>query len=233
MAKVTKEEAVVTVEKVFWEKPDGKLVPIESIPDEDIARDKFVSDLITQAEALQQVIIEAKMKLTQQIDNYLAERATAKKVKDWKGNAIITDFSGTARVVRKIGKFIVFDEKLQLAKRIIDECVIQWSGTSDANLVAMVNMAFDVNNAGAVDRDAILGLKKLKVNGPTRARWNEAMELIFESQMTQATKPYDYFQQRDADGVWQNIVLDYAALGVRRLLDESFGISQPQSPSEV
>jgi hypothetical protein len=219
MAKITTEEAVVKVEKVFWEKPDGKLVPVESITDEDIAKDKLVTELIEDAEELQRVIIKAKARLTQKIDDYLAARATAKLIKNWKGNAIITDFSGAARVVRKIGKFMVFDEKLQLAKQIIDECVIQWSGDSNSNLVAMVNMAFDVNNSGAVDRDAILGLKKLKVDGPTKARWQEAMDLIFESQMTQATKPYDYFQQKDADGVWQNIVLDYGALGVRRVLE--------------
>lgn len=235
MAKKQIEETQVVVKKEYWENSSGKLVPIESIEPEDQARDAFVTQIISDAIAFQAETARVKADFANRIEAFLNGKAMKVTKKPWEGNATITDFSGLNRIIRKIGKFMVFDENLNLAKQIIDECVIQWGANSNSNLVAMVNMAFNVNNAGAVDREAILSLKKLPVDGPTKPRWQEAMDLITKSQQTQATKEYFFFQTREPKEEWVTIVMDFSSIGKRNVVEKekpATGSSQPQGDLE-
>lgn len=211
MAQVKKTEVQVVKEQVYWLDSSGKEIPLEAIDDEIKAEDELVEQLIGKAKDLQGIIKERKAEMSNLINTHLAAKA-AKFKKEWKGNAVFRDFSKEKAIYKKIGRFISFDNNLQLAKQLIDECFVAWGGNSNSNLVAVVNKAFDVNNAGKVDVKEILCLRKIKISGEKADTWKQAMDLIADSITVQSTKDYFYFQEKDEKGVMRTIVLDFSSL---------------------
>jgi hypothetical protein len=123
---------------------------------------------------------------------------------------MLTGFSGRKRIQIKINKVIEFDERLQLAKQKIDDCLERWSQGANDNLKAVVFDAFKVDRKGNVDTKRILGLRKLKIND--RA-WKEAMELITQAVTITGTRSYILFQVREnQDSEWDTLRLDLAGV---------------------
>jgi hypothetical protein len=211
MAKIETEEVVVTKKQVYWVDANGNKVPVEALDEEVIAEDTLVSKLITKAHELQEHIKMVKAEMAVMINANLATKA-GKIKKEWKGNAVLRDFSRDKAVFKKIGRFLTFDNNLQLAKQLIDDCIVAWGGDSNANLVAIVSKAFDVNQAGKVDAKEILGLRKLKIIGEKADVWKRAMDLIADAITVASTKDYFYFQEKDEKGVMRTIVLDFSSL---------------------
>ncbi len=214
MAKVIEEDVVVTKKVIFWTNPQGKPVQFDSIKDEDVAQDKFVSGIVERAKALQAYIKAEKEAMTQELNDYLESVAHRYAEKEWLGNAQVSDFGHTQQVCRKMGRFITFDATLQVAKQKIDRCITAWGGDSNANLVSIITATFDVNQAGKIDVQRILSLRKQKVTGDPEivAIWNEAMEIISNSVQTEFSKAYLYFREKDSLNEWKGIPLDFSSL---------------------
>lgn len=199
---------VKTGKTVFWVDGEGMEVPEKYVAPELKSRDAFVTKQVARARQLHLVIKNFKRQMEEEIAAYL-DGSAQREGEEWVGGTTLYNFSMDESIAIKVHKTWVFDEKLQIAKQKIDRVIAERSGNSDELIVALVNRAFRVDSKGEVDARQMIGLRQLKVDDPL---WNEAMELIADSQKVQSTKTYFYFQEAGADGKMESIVLDFAAL---------------------
>lgn len=192
----------------YWIDGDGVEVPEKYIKDSDISRDILVVNMVNKARQLNMIIKNAKLQMEQAIADYLTGTA-AREGETWTGGTTLYSFSMDEAITIRVAKKWTFDEKLQIAKQKIDRVIESRSEGSDELIVALVNRAFKVDSKGEVDARQMIGLRQLKVEDPL---WQEAMDLIADSQKVQSSKTYFYFQESGEDGKLKSIVLDFAAL---------------------
>lgn len=104
---------------------------------------------------------------------------------------------------------IQFNEKLQVAKPLIDRCIRRWADGSRSEIRLLVEDAFNVDKQGNINKNQILGLHRLPIED---AEWQEAMRAITDSIQVVSTKTYMRFYERQHDGSYAHIALDAAAL---------------------
>lgn len=200
-----------TVPKGYWEDANGAYIPVSKIKDIDKDRHHTVVSLIDSAKAqhaaLAQFKATAMLQVQAFIDRSLAEYDA--KAGGKKGNVTLHSFDGRYRIVRQMQETMVFDERLQAAKALIDECIHSWSRGSNANIKALINDAFQVDKAGKINTERVLGLRRLKIDDET---WSRAMDAISDSITVASSKLYVRFYERNEAGAYVAISLDLAAL---------------------
>lgn len=200
-----------TIPKGYWEDAKGALVPVDKIKPIDKARDKSVKTMIDQAKKLAEAIAMFKAAAMAEVTNFMDLSASEYGVElgGKKGNVTLTSFDGRYKVIRAIAETIAFDERLQVAKALIDERIHEWSKGSNANIKALVNQAFQVDQQGKVSTGRVLGLRTLSIDDP---QWKRAMDAISDSMKTVSSKSYIRFYERDdASGEYRPIALDVSA----------------------
>lgn len=193
---------------VYWIDGEGVETPEKYIDKSLKDRDAFVSSKVAKARQMHTILKTFKLQMEHDIAKFLDDSAQ-REGEEWVGGTTLYNFSMDESISIKIAKKWTFDEKLQIAKQKIDKVIEARSEGSDDLIVALVNRAFKVDSKGEVDAKQMIGLRQLKVDDPL---WNEAMELIADSQKVQSTKTYFYFQEAGEDGKMKSIVLDFAAL---------------------
>ena len=126
----------------------------------------------------------------------------------WRGIALAS-FDGRYQIKRQISEHLSFDERLQAAKALIDECLKSWTEGSPSELQAIVNDAFYVDREGRINTGRILGLRRLEIKDD---RWQRAMAAISDSIQVTGVKAYFRAYERDRHGKMVAIPLDMAAL---------------------
>jgi hypothetical protein len=200
-------------DQLYMPDSKGALVPIELVKPADKLRDQLVRELAASAEAASKSLAEFKAKAFADVDAFLAmvaEKYGAKAVPGGeKGNVTLLSYDGRVRIQVQVADVTSFkSEELQACKSIIDALIAEWSADSQAEIRAIVMNAFRVDNAGQINRGALLGLRRLDIQDP---RWAEAMKALNDSISVDGTKPYIRFARRSAtDKAWENISLDIA-----------------------
>jgi hypothetical protein len=198
-------------QKGRWIDSTGVGVPAKYIKPLEKKRDAMVEKLHKKALALQAKMTAFRAEFDAEVEHYLNQVATeVGATENPGGNYQFTGFSGDKRVSVKRSSFIDFDEKLKFAKEIIDRCLERWSAGGNANLQAVVFDAFKVDKRGLIDRQRIIGLRRLNIKD---AEWQEAMDLIGESIVVTGVKDYIKVEERcPENGEWRSIRLDIAAV---------------------
>lgn len=189
----------------------GRLVPLESIKEIDLARDALVAEVIKKANQVSAQLTSFKASLAADLQAFLelsAEKYGA-KMGGVKGNVTITSYDGKYQVMRAIADQLIFDERLQAAKELIDDCLREWTRDSGAEIRALINDAFQVDKKGRVNTKRILGLRKLKIDHP---KWLQAMEAISDAVQVVGSCTYYRLYERDANGNYQQIPLDLSSV---------------------
>jgi hypothetical protein len=142
----------------------GALVPIELVKSADKLRDQLVRELAASAEEASKSLAEFKAKAFAEVDAFLAmvaDKYGAKAVPGGeKGNVTLLSYDGRVRIQVQVADVISFkSEDLQACKSIIDALIAEWSADSQAEIRAIVMNAFRVDNAGQINRGALLGLR--------------------------------------------------------------------------
>ena len=191
----------------MWIDAKGDAIPPKYIDPIDKKRDKVVVKIIKKAEKLSKQIAKFKEEVFNEINAYLTwvEEQYNTTATTQKGNKQLSDFSNVYRVEILVSNIIEFDERLQIAKNLIDECIENWSNGADDKIKTLVEHAFKVDKKGNLDKQRILGLKNLKIKD---AKWKEAMTIIEDSMRIVSKKRYVRFSKRDASGSWQTIPID-------------------------
>lgn len=196
----------------FLENAQGHLVPVGSILPMDLKRHDVVTSILKDTFAERDRLIDFKRKIYLRVQDFLAESAKdsgARKFGGKKGNVTLTSFDGKYKVIVAVNDTIQFNEKLQIAKQLIDKCIANWSEGANENLRAIVDDAFNVGKSGLVSTSRVLGLRRLNIKDAT---WKKAMDAITESMQVASSKTYMRFYERQQDGSYKQIPLDVAAL---------------------
>jgi hypothetical protein len=196
----------------YWADANGSLVPISKIKQIDKDRQAVVSQLCAEAKKTSAMLVAFKLSATQAIADFVERSLAEYDVKHGgkKGNVTLVSFSGDFKIVRQMQETITFDERLQAAKALIDECIQSWSKGSSANIKVLVNDAFQVDQQGKISTGRVLRLRRLEIKDEA---WQRAMQAISDSLQVSSTKPYIRFYERyEPTGEYLPITLDVAAL---------------------
>lgn len=201
------------IPKGYMQDARGALVPTTKVKDVDKARDQVVKRLCQAAHEMSLQLSQFKLLAMSELEQFVELSATQYDQElrgaKGKGNVTLTSYCGRWKVERQIAEHMVFDERLQVAKTIIDGRVHEWSRGANANIKALVNHAFQVDKAGNVNTGRVLSLRTLKIDDP---EWARAMEAIADAMKVVSTTAYIRFYERDANGKYQAISLNAASV---------------------
>lgn len=194
----------------YMENTQGHLVPIETVKPIDMERNSLVLELMDKARQLAGTLAAFKATALDDIQAFVelsGERYGA-NLGGKKGNVTLLSYDGRFKLIRSVDDFITFDERLQAAKALIDDCLKRWTEGSNANLRAIVNDAFQVDKTGRINTNRVLGLRRLDIQDET---WKQAMQAISDSVQVVSSKNYIRFYERQADGSYTQMNLNIAA----------------------
>lgn len=198
--------------KQFMTDAQGRQVPVSMIKKFDLKRNDLVCSIMERAFAERERLAEFKQQVWEEIQSFVDESAKdsgAKKLGGKKGNITLTSFDGRYKLIVAVNDGILFNEKLQIAKQLIDECIGKWSKNARPELKVLVDDAFNVGKNGLVSTGKVLGLRRLNI---TDATWRRAMDAITESIQVVSSKTYMRFYERQDDESYKQIPLDVASL---------------------
>ena len=197
--------------KEFMTNTQGHQVPIDMVAEIDKLRDQTVRNITNKALEMKKQLVAFKQELRGELYSYLDKsyKFYKKSYGGKKGNITLMSYDGSLKLMLAVNEHIVFDERLQIAKTIIDECINKWSKGSRSEIRALVNSAFYVDKAGNINTARILGLRRLDITDPD---WKKAMEAITESIQVSGSKEYLRVYTREANGEYKQVPLDVAAL---------------------
>lgn len=191
--------AKVTIEgKTYWRDATGTLTPEELVRDIDKERDELVTAWVEKAKALNRQMGEFKDGVFGDIGAFIelsAEKYGA-KVGGNKGNVTLFSYDGKYKIQRAINESLQFDERIQAAKILIDECLNEWSEGSRPELKALIERAFNVDKEGNLNTSRILGLRRVDIKDD---RWRRAMDAISDSVQVIGSKSYVRMYERVGD----------------------------------
>lgn len=197
-------------EKGNWILPTGETVPPKFVKTLDKRRDRMVEQIVRESRKVNGALTRLRRYMESQIGDYLAWLEKEENVSLNKGgNYLFTSFSGDLQVEVKVAQFLDFDERLQVAKTLVDQCIDEWSEGANDKIKVIVQEAFSTNK-GRLDTKRVLGLRRYQIKD---ARWQHAMTLIGESVVVSRSKSYIRVRERvGADEAWQAIALDLAQI---------------------
>ena len=193
------------------EDAQGRFVPEAQIRDIDKLRDELVQRLIARASALSITIANEKKLFFSEIEAFVSLSLSEYGVERGgeKGNVTLMSYDGRYKILRAISELIKFDERLQAAKSLIDECLNDWTSEAPSELRAIVQDAFRVDQAQNIRVQQVLGLRRFSIEDE---RWKRAMTAISESIQIVGSKSYVRFYQRIGNtNKWHQIPLDISA----------------------
>ncbi|WP_320130277.1 DUF3164 family protein [uncultured Sphaerochaeta sp.] len=197
--------------KTYYENSRGSLVPEELIKPYDLIKDQTVMLCFHQVMELRSQMEEVKLQVMQSVSELQDVLASEYKVKlgGKKENLCVTSYDGSIRIIVAVNEYQSFDEKIHIAKQVIDGCIERWSEGTNANLKAIIDQAFALNQSGHMNIRSIVGLRKLNIED---ADWVKAMTIISDSLQTVTSKKYFRVYRRDPFGKYQMIDFDLASI---------------------
>jgi len=188
----------------------GHLVPTSKIEAIDLLRDELVKELTNEAETIAKQLQQFKVKALMNIQDFidLSAQTYGQHIGGKKGNASLVSFDGNLMIKRSINENITFDERLIVAKSLIDNCIHEWTQGGNDNIKALVEHAFQTDKEGNISVTRILGLRRLDIEDE---QWLKAMEAIADSISITGSKTYLRLYQRNAKDTMEQISLDIAS----------------------
>ena len=189
----------------------GNWVAIANIRPIDLARDDLVKEKIVKIKALHVELKALKQELINDVDAFvnMSLEQYGVKLGGRKGNVSLSSFDGKYQIARQISETLVFDERLQAVKVLIDECLREWTRDSGSEIRTLVEHAFRVDKKGKLNTAAILSLGKLDIK---HEKWQMAMKAMQESLSVSGSCEYIRAYELDENGKPQAISLDFASL---------------------
>lgn len=182
----------------YMRNAQGHLVPLALIKPVDQERDRLVRELTDLAKELNQRLIQTKTKIFGDVAAFAELSAEQYGVKRGgkKGNITLHTYDGRFKLQLATAENLTFDERLQAAKALIDECINEWAKGSRPEIMALVQQAFQTDKEGNLNVGRILALRRLEIGDQ---RWQQAMKAIGESIQVIGTKQYIRFYERVGD----------------------------------
>ena len=179
----------------FLKDAKGHLVPLDLVKPIDMARNDLVLELVGKAQVVSATLAAFKADAFGDIKAFVDMSAEQYKTKvgGKKGNVTLMSFDGQYKVVLAAQDNIRFDERLQAARALIDECLTEWTQDARSEVRAIVNEAFRADKQGEISTGRVLALRRMEI---TDARWQRAMEAIGDAVQVVGSKSYIRVYQR-------------------------------------
>jgi hypothetical protein len=189
----------------------GSLIPNDMVKPIDKMRDELVRDIVNAALRASEILTKFKASAMGDIEAFIQLSAEKYEVKVGgdKGNVTLFSFDGEYKVMRAISDRLTFDERLQVAKALIDECINEWSDGVRPEIKVLVDDAFQVDKQGKINTERVLRLRRLDIKAD---KWLKAMDAIGDSIQVASSKKYIRIYQRQKSGDYRQIDLDLAAV---------------------
>lgn len=187
----------------------GHLVPLDMIKPIDLARDDLVRELVAAGQTLSDQIAAFKRRVYSDVGAFVSMSAEeyGAKFGGEKGNITLPTFNGEYKLQISKADNITFDERLQAAKDLVDECITEWSEGSRPEIKVLVQQAFETDKEGSINAGRVLALRRLDIKDE---KWQSAMLAISESVQVVGTKTYIRLYERLENGAYVGIPLDIA-----------------------
>jgi hypothetical protein len=212
MTEATHPGAIDVGGKPYLRDAKGNLVPLAAVKPVDLLMDETVRAITDKARALSAQLQAFKAETFHTVASLQALIAQDYGVTlgGVKGNVTLNTFDGCEKVTIQTADLVELGPELQVAKALIDECLLEWSAGSGAELEALVHRVFQVDKQGQINRAALYML--FRVNSADE-RWKRAMEAIRDSMRVIGSKSYARCHERAAcDAAWHAIALDLASV---------------------
>lgn len=196
----------------YMQDAKGALWPKDTVREIDLVRDELVREIVARAKEQSEQLAKFKAGVFGDIEAFvqLSGEKYGVKMGGAKGNVSLLSFDGRYKLQRAVAESLAFDERLQIAKELIDQCIHEWSTGSRAEIRALVNDSFQVDKEGRVNAARILSLRRLDI---TDEKWGKAMQAISESIQVAGSKTYFRVYERVGDtDQYRPISLDIAAV---------------------
>lgn len=196
----------------LWKDAKGRYIPEEMVKPIDKIRDELVKRLFEAAQSHHNTLKEFKdicfTEVSEFVDLSAKEYGTTFGGK--KGNVTLYSFDGSIKIQIANHENIRFDERLQAAKCLMDECANDWVKGARPELVTFINDAFQVDKQGEISVGRILALRRHDIDDE---RWKRAMQAIADSVQVVGSKSYVRFYKRVAGSdQYQPLSLDIASI---------------------
>lgn len=203
----------INVQEGFMLNARGGLDPVALVKDVDKLRDDMVHEIVNESIQKHKELQEMKKRFFSTINAFVCLSAEKYNLNygGKKGNMTFVSYDGMYKVVVSVNENIFFDERLQIAKELIDQCIQDWATDSRNEIKALIQDAFYVGKSGKLDKNRILGLRRLDIQDE---RWQKAMTAISDSIQIAGSREYIRIYERDPNNSdkYNLINLDIAAL---------------------
>jgi hypothetical protein len=189
----------------------GDYVHPDLIKVDDKLKDEMVDKIVKQAIELSETIAKFKADGFVNVEGYfeqIQKEYGIEKPKT-KGNLTLENFAGDKKIQIAVANNIKFDEKLKVAKVLLDEYLDEVTKDSNADVKTLITKAFEVDKEGDVNPRMILSLRSYNITHP---KWKKAMDVISESIKIDSKKSYIRFYNKNEDGKYKLVPLDIAVV---------------------
>ncbi|MEQ1967392.1 DUF3164 family protein [Xenorhabdus nematophila] len=208
----TKQFTTMPAPEGYWVNAKGILTPISVLKEIDKERDDLVGEIVKMSVKVNQALYELKSRAFADIQAFVdlsAEKYGATKGGK-KGNVTLYSYDGCYKIQRAMQDKIAFDERLQAAKTLIDECLADWTEGARPEIQTLINQAFITDKEGDINVGRVLALRRLNIEDE---RWVNAMVAIGEALQVVGSKSYLRVYERIGDtDQYQPIALDIAGV---------------------
>ncbi len=197
----------------FMKNAKGDLVAVANIKPADKLQDETVRKIIGYALDLSAQIDRFRSHTMVDLGSFdaLLEQEYGAKIGGKKGNRTYQTFDGLMQVKVQVADQIDFGPELQIAKSLLDECMIEWTADSRPEIQSIITRAFNTDKEGQINRAELFMLLRLDIEDE---RWSRAMEAIRNSMRVTGSKEYVRFYHRASiNDQFQAITIDMAKAG--------------------
>lgn len=195
----------------YMRQSDGSLKPLGLVPVQKQLEDEMVRKIMFFASDLSAQIARFKGHTFEDVNSHqsLLDQEYGAKAGGKKGNVGFVTQDGLMKVTVKMADQLSFGSELQSAKKLIDECLLEWGADSHEALRGLINSVFNVEKEGQINRNDLFKLLSMEVQDD---RWNRAMDAIRDSIRVIGQKAYLGFHIRpDHTAGWSTVTIALAA----------------------
>ena len=192
----------------------GRLVSLGSVGPVKQLEDHLVRKIVMHGVALHEQIGRFKGHCIDDIGAFVEllrqEYGVQRMKKDSKGNMTFTSFDGCIRVKVSVADRITFGPELQIAKELIDECIVEWAAGVRSEIRDLIYRAFEPDKEGKINQGALFSLRSLKIDDE---RWVRAMAAISDAIRVIGSKEYINIHVRATPrDKWTHLPINIAAV---------------------
>ena len=189
----------------------GRLTPMQLVRPQDQLQDEMVRKIATFAVDLSDQVARFRGHSMDDIGDFdalLSDEYGGHSRKSTKGNRVYMSYDGCLKVQVQVAESIEFGPELQVARDLVDECLVEWAADARVELRGIVEKTFNTDKKGEISRAAIYSLLRMEIEDD---RWQRAMTAIRDAMRIVGSKQYMRVYRRDsADGAWKPVTIDLA-----------------------